>query len=91
MLANILMANLWGLAVTQFTSIAFQDYLRMTAIENIFALQISSLWFFNVFLKYYVFYIIMGLTALAGIVLTIRKRYFTSKKHDNLILGQRLL
>lgn len=91
LLANILMANIWGLAATQFTAIAFQDYLRMTAIENIFALQINNLWFFRIFLKYYIFYAIMGAAGLIGIVLTIKKRHFSSKKQDGLLLGERLL
>ena len=91
LLANVLMVNIWGLAATQFTSVAFRDYLRMTAIENIFAIQIYSLKFFIVFLRYYVFYIIMGAAALIGIILTIKKRHFGSIRRDNSLLGEKLI
>jgi len=92
LLANVLMANIWGIAVAQFSSIAFEDFLRMTAFENIFAIQIWHLKFFVFLFQYPVLYGLMGLSLIAGIYLIIKKRHFKSRrKHENEPLGERLI
>ena len=74
LLANVLMVNIWGVAVNQFTALAFEDYTRLTALENIFAIQLKHLNFFVFFFKYNVFNFAMFGFMIIGVGLIIYKR-----------------
>lgn len=80
LLANVLMVNIWGLAVNQFTALAFEDYLRGTALEGIFAIQVKYLRFFTLFFNYNIFFYALFAFMGVGVVLVILKRHFRGAK-----------
>lgn len=72
-LFNVVLILLASVSVTQFCSIAFQEYSAMTDIDLIFSSQIKYLKFFSYFYKHHIFeYSLFGIIILSTLYLLIR-------------------
>ena len=87
LLANVLMVNVWSIAVNQFMAFAFEDFTRLTALENIFAIQIKHLTFFKVFFEYNIFlYALLGFIVVGVVLIIIQRCCRRSKRVSQTLL-----
>ena len=72
-LFNVMLILIASVSITQFCSVAFQDYSSMTEIDLIFSTQIKYLKFFSYFFKYNIFeYCLFTIAILSSLYLIFR-------------------
>jgi len=55
MLVNVILFNVWSVALTHFLTLAFNAYLNYTDAGSIFGIQAQNMRFFKYFFNYYIF------------------------------------
>jgi LMBR1 domain-containing protein 1 len=77
-IVNMILFNLWSIALTHFCTIAFAEYTRLTDANMIFAVQLSHMNFFSYFWDKNVFIYILVIWAVITLV------YLLCQPHDRL-------